>query len=121
MSGSQGCADISIQIQRFALVTVNQPGTSVLLLLPTILKRTAHKVVCAGKMIEEKWILRSFMTPVNETLIHSCAMFTAPRSLSYKKLCLVILNHLSKINSTLCNTAGTDVTVKASASNILTS
>lgn len=47
VSGSQGCADISIQIQRSVLVSVNQPGTSVLLSLPTILKRTAHKVIRA--------------------------------------------------------------------------
>lgn len=45
MSGSQGCADISIETQRFVPVSANQPGTSVLLSLPTILKRIAHKVI----------------------------------------------------------------------------
>lgn len=47
VGGSQGCADTSVRIQRFVLVSVNQPGTSVLLSLPTILKLGAHKVIGA--------------------------------------------------------------------------
>lgn len=69
----QGCADISIQVQRFELVSVNQPGTSVLLLLPTSFKPIAHSYLS----------LRLKTYPGSRE----------PRSLSYKKLCFVILNH----------------------------
>lgn len=60
------------------------------------------------------------MAPVNKTLIYRCSMFTATRSLWYKKLCPVFLNHLSKSiahDTTLA--AGTDVAVRAPAADIL--
>lgn len=114
---------ISAQIQGFDLASVNQPGTSALLSPPTFffffffwtpaqhtrlvrlfLKSTAttgRVTLCIqkkkkGKLNGKKHILQRFMTPVNKTSIYRCAMFTSARFLSYKKLHLVILNHLSE-------------------------
>lgn len=139
MSRSQGCADTSTPIQRFVLASANQPGTSVLLSPPTFffffLKHTAHKVSARRlrmhrnnwkrhsvrskkRIIERKKHFAELYDPSEQTSIYRCAMFAAPGSLSYKKLRLVILNHLGESIAHYA-TLLADVTVKASESNIL--
>lgn len=126
VSRSQGCADISIQIRRFVLVSVNQSGTSVLPSQPIILnhvQRTRLSVheekhesrleraelffrcaanisltQCVFKENGKKWLKSEEIWQIFMTKhgFIRCSMFPAKSSLWYKKARPVISNHLSE-------------------------